>query len=83
MATRIDGPTAPNGAFDVSGWFAAWTDHGGIAVAGASRLYLGRMLGIDRQACARLDQLRDQILYAQACPMLARLLEARASAEDA
>jgi hypothetical protein len=42
MATLIDTPAAQNGAtFDASAWFADWSDDGGIAIVGASRLYLG------------------------------------------
>lgn len=81
MATRIDGPAAPSGMFDVANWFAEWSDYGGIAVAGASRLYLGPLEGIDRQACARLDRLRDQIHHHRGGAALAQLLTQRAMAE--
>jgi hypothetical protein len=84
MATTYEAGAGQSGAtFDVANWFADWTDHGGIALAGADRLYLARMRGIDRRASARLDELRDQILHAHAWPSLAGLLEARAMAEEA
>lgn len=82
MATMYETGGAQSGAtFDVASWFAEWSDHGGIAVAGASQLYLARLEGIDRQACARLDQLRDQIHHHRGGAALARLLNERAMAE--
>ena len=44
--------------FDAPVWFAAWSDHGGIAMLVGDRLYVSRLQGIDASAARRLDSLK-------------------------
>ncbi|WP_294211341.1 hypothetical protein [uncultured Sphingomonas sp.] len=70
-------PSAP--AFDAAAWFAAWSDHGGIAMLLGDRLWIGRAPVLDRQATQRLNDLRGPIIHPEAQDALAWLLRANAA----
>ncbi|MBI0477494.1 hypothetical protein D9601_19345 [Sphingomonas sp. MA1305] len=77
MATTIEqGPRAP--AFDAAAWFAAWSDHGGIAMLLGDRLWIGRAPVLDRDATRSLNGLRGPIMQPGAQMALAGLLRANA-----
>lgn len=82
MATHItpQGHSAP--AFDAAAWFAAWSDHGGIAMLLGDRLWIGRAPVRDRQATQRLNDLRGPIIYRDAQIALAGLLRANAAQSE-
>jgi hypothetical protein len=63
MATEHNqGGASASLSFTPSEWFAQWSDHGGIALVAADRLYLSRFQAIDHTARQRLDTLGAQII---------------------
>ncbi len=61
LATTTGGAAALP-TFDAPAWLADWSDNGGVAIVAGNRLVLSRLRCIDRQAHARLDFLRRQML---------------------
>ena len=59
---HFTGGAAVPPAFDAPAWLADWSDNGGVAIVAGDRLVLSRLRCIDRQAHARLDFLRGQML---------------------
>lgn len=82
MAPTIteQGPSAP--AFDAAAWFAAWSDHGGIAMLLGDRLWIGRAPVLDRDATRSLNGLRGPIMHPDAQYALAGLLRANAALSE-
>lgn len=78
MAATIteQGPSAP--AFDAAAWFAAWSDHGGIAMLLGDRLWIGRAPALEKQATERLNNLWAPIIHPEAQNALVGLLRANA-----
>ncbi|MBI0475739.1 hypothetical protein D9601_10285 [Sphingomonas sp. MA1305] len=74
------GPRAP--AFDAAAWFAAWSDHGGIAMLLGDRLWIGRAPVLDRDAARSLNGLRGPIMHPDAQNALAGLLRANAALSE-
>lgn len=68
--------TAPT--FDAPAWFAAWSDHGGIAILVCDRLWVGRIRPLDRRATQTLDGLQRLLCNPGATTALAGLLRANA-----
>lgn len=62
--------------FNAAQWFAAWADHGGIAMLVGDRLYVSRLQGLDTGATEALDRLRALIHRPGAGNALAGLLRA-------
>lgn len=59
---HITGGAAALPSFDAPAWLADWSDNGGVAIVAGDRLVRSRLRCIDRQANARLDFLRGQML---------------------
>ncbi len=49
-------------SFDAPAWLADWTDNGGVLIVAGDRLIVSRLACVDRQAYARLNYLRGQML---------------------
>ena len=73
------GASAPT--FDAAAWFAAWSDHGGVAILTGERLFVSRIAPLDCTASQRLDALRGQIMRPEAANALAGLLRSNAGEE--
>lgn len=64
--------------FDAAAWFAAWSDHGGVAMLINGQLWVGRIAAIDREAVQRLNRLRAALAMPDAAAALTGLLQAKA-----
>jgi hypothetical protein len=67
----------PAAGFNATAWFAAWSDHGGIAILADDRLYLRRSPFLDRATTAELDRLRTVMLRSDGGPAIAEMLARR------